>query len=66
VSDRQRDIMVKAKKDYRFEYLLSYKAVSKGSKDKEYIRTLKYLNYIYPLYLNLFLFKVYEKSTIEY
>jgi hypothetical protein len=66
VSDRQRNTMIKAKKNYRFQYLLSYKAVSKRNKDKEYIRTLKYLNYTYPLYLNLFLFKVYEISTIKY
>jgi hypothetical protein len=45
---------------------LSVKAVSKGSKNKEYIRTLKYLNYTHLLYLNPFSFKVYEKSTVEY
>ena len=34
VTNRQRDTIIKAKKDYYFEYLLSYKAVSKGSKKK--------------------------------
>jgi MULE transposase domain len=66
VSDRQRDTMIKAKKDCGFEYLLSHKAVSKGSKDKEYIGTLKCLNHTHPLYLNPFSFKVHEKSTVEY
>ena len=66
VTDRQRDTMVKAKKDYYFEYLLSYKAVSKGSKEKQYIRTLKCLTHTYSIYLNSFSFKVYKKETSEY
>jgi hypothetical protein len=35
--------MVKAKKDCGFNYLLSHKAVSKGSEEKQYVRTLKCL-----------------------
>jgi hypothetical protein len=58
---RQRDIMIKTKKNYEFKYLLSHKAVNKGSKDKEYIRTHKCLNYTHSFYLNSFLFKVHEK-----
>jgi hypothetical protein len=46
VTNQQRDTIIKAKKDYHFEYLLSYKAVSKGSKEKWYIITLKYLTSI--------------------
>ena len=66
VTNRQRNTMVKAKKDCGFKYLLSYKAVNKGSEEKEYIKTLKYLTYTYAFYLNLFSFKVHEKSIIEY
>ena len=66
MTDRQRNTMVKAKKDCGFNYLLSYKAVSKGSEEKKYIRTLKYFTHTYKLYLNPFSFKVHEKSTIEY
>jgi hypothetical protein len=66
VTNRQRNTMVKAKKDCGFNYLLSYKAVNKGSEEKKYIRTLKYLIYTYKLHLNPFSFKVYEKSIIEY
>jgi hypothetical protein len=58
--------MVKTKKDCGFNYLLSYKAVSKGSERKKYIRTHKCLTYTYELYLNPFLFKVHENSTVEY
>jgi hypothetical protein len=35
ITDRQRDTMVKAKKDCYFEYLLSYKAVSKDNEEKK-------------------------------
>ena len=66
MTDRQHNIIVKAKKDCNFNYLLSYKSVSKGDKKKIYIKTFKYLIYIYKLYLNSFLFKVYEKNIIEY
>ena len=62
----QRNIIIKVKKDYSFKYLLFYKAINKGSKKKEYIRIFKYLAYIYTLYLNLFLFKIYKKNTVEY
>ena len=44
--------MVKAKKDCGFKYLLSHKAVSKGSDEKEYIGTLKCLEHTHPLHLN--------------
>jgi hypothetical protein len=64
--DKQRDTMIKVKKDYRFKYTLSYKAVSRGSDEKKYIRTLRYLKYTYLIYLNLFLFKVHETGTIKY
>ena len=64
MTDRQRNTIIKAKKDYGFNYLLSYKAVSKDSKEKKYIRTLKCLTHTHELYLNLFLFKVHEKSTV--
>jgi hypothetical protein len=43
VTDRQRNTMVKAKKDCGFNYLLSHKAVSKGSEEKKYIKTFKCL-----------------------
>ena len=66
VTDRQRNTMVKAKKDCGFNYLLSYKPISKGSEEKQYIGTLKCLTYIHKLHLNPFSFKVHEKSTIEY
>ena len=66
MTDRQRNTMVKDKKDCGFKYLLSYKTVSKGSEEKEYIRTLKCLTHTYELHLNPFSFKVYEKSTVEY
>ena len=36
VTDRQRDTMIKAKKDCHFEYCLSYKPVSQGSPEKQY------------------------------
>src|SRR5947207_6410320 len=61
VTNWQRNIMVKAKKDCGFNYLLFYKSVSKGSKEKTYIRTLKYLTYTHELYLNPFSFKIYKK-----
>jgi hypothetical protein len=58
--------MVKAKKDCRFNYLLSHKAVSKDGEEKKYIRTLKYLTHTHELHLNPLSFKVHEKSTVEY
>ena len=64
--NKQRDIIIKAKKDCYFEYTFSYKAVSKGSYEKEYIRTLKCLKYTYLIYFNLFLFKAYEMKIIKY
>ena len=66
VTNRQRDTMIKAKKDCHFEYLLSYKAVSKGSKEKQYIGTLKCLTYTHSIYLNPFSFKVHKKGTSKY
>jgi adenine C2-methylase RlmN of 23S rRNA A2503 and tRNA A37 len=66
VIDRQRDTIIKAKKDYRFEYILFYKAISNRGKEKKYIKTLKYLNYIYLIYFNPFSFKVYKTRIIEY
>ena len=66
MTDRQRNTMVKAKKDCGFNYLLSHKAVSKGSEGKKYIRTLKCLTHIHELHLNPFSFKVREKSIVEY
>jgi hypothetical protein len=66
MTDRQRDTMIKAKKDCRFEYTLFYKAISNGSSEKKYTRTLKNLNYIYLIYLNPFSFKVYKTGTVEY
>ena len=66
VTDRQRDTMVKVKKDCRFKYILSYKAVSRGSNEKEYIRTFRYLEHTHLIYLNPFSFKVHETGTVEY
>ena len=66
VTDRQRNTMIKAKKDYYFKYILSYKAVSKRSYKKKYIRTLKYLKYMYLININPFSFKIYKTRTIEY
>jgi hypothetical protein len=58
--------MVKAKKDYRFKYTLSYKAISNGSSEKEYTGTLKNLDHTHPIYLNPFSSKVHETGTVEY
>jgi hypothetical protein len=58
--------MVRAKKGRSFNYLLPHKAVSKGSEEKKYIRTLKCLTHTHELPLNPFSFKVHEKSTVEY
>ena len=66
VINRQRDTIIKVKKNCRFEYILSYKAVNRGSDEKEYIRILKYLEYTHLIYLNPFSFKVYEMGIIEY
>ncbi len=66
VIDKQRNTMIKAKKDYYFKYILSYKAVSKRSYKKKYIRTLKYLKYMYLININPFLFKIYKIETVEY
>jgi hypothetical protein len=64
--DKQRDTIVKAKKNYYFEYIFSYKAISRGSNKKKYIKTLRYLKYTHLIYLNPFLFKVHETGTIKY
>jgi hypothetical protein len=66
VTDRQRNTMVKAKKDYGFNYLLSHKTISKSGEEKKYVRTLKCLTHTHELYLNPFSFKVLKKSTVEY
>jgi hypothetical protein len=66
VTNRQRDTIIKAKKDCYFEYNLSYKPVSRDSSEKQYIRTLKYLAHTYRINLNPFSFKVHETSTVEY
>jgi hypothetical protein len=66
VTDRQRNTMGKAEKDCDFNYLLSHKAVSKGSEEKQNIRTLKYTTHTHELHPNLFSFKAHEKSTVEY
>ena len=58
--------MIKVKKNCHFKYIFSYKVVSKESYKKEYIGTLKYFKYIYLIYLNPFLFKVYKIKTIKY
>ena len=57
VTDRQRDAMIKAKKDCHFEYSLSYKAVSRGGSEKQYIGTLKCLGHTHRINLNLVLFQ---------
>ena len=66
VTNRQRDIIIKAKKDCHFKYILSYKDVSKGSYKKKYIGTLRYLEYTYLININSFLFKIHEIKTAEY
>jgi hypothetical protein len=50
ITDRQRNTMVKAKKDCGFNYLLSYKMVRKGpDEEKKYIGTLKCLTHTHEL-----------------
>ena len=66
VIKKQRNTIAKAKLDCRFEYTLSYQLISPDSKEKEYIRTLRCLKYIYLIYLNPFSFKVYKIKTSEY
>ena len=52
--------MIKVKKNCYFKYILFYKAISKGSEKKEYIKTLKYLEYTYLININPFSFKIYK------
>ena len=66
VIDKQRNIIIKVKIDCYFKYLLSYKAISKGSSKKEYIRIFKYFKYIYLININPFSFKIYKTGIIEY
>jgi hypothetical protein len=66
VTDWQRNTMFKAKSDCGFKYLLSHKAVNKGSEEMKDIGTLKCLTYAHELHLNPFSFKVHEKSTVEW
>jgi len=54
VINRQRNTIIKAKKDYHFKYNLSYKPVNRGNSEKQYIKTLKYLGYTYYINLNTF------------
>src|SRR5256885_17057940 len=49
--------MIKAKKDCHFEYSLSYKPVSRGSSEKQYIGTLKCIAHTHRINLNPFSFK---------
>jgi hypothetical protein len=58
--------MIKVKKDYRFKYILSYKAISRGGDKKEYIKTLRYLEHTHLIYLNPFSFKAHETGIIKY
>ena len=66
ITARQRNTMIKIKKDCRFKYILSYKAVSKRSSEKEYIETLKCLEHTHLIYINSFLFKIHETGIIKY
>jgi hypothetical protein len=65
VTDGQRDTMIKAKKDCRFEYTLSYKVISNRSNEKEYTGTLRCLGHTHPINFNSFSFKVHETGTME-
>jgi hypothetical protein len=51
--DRQRDTIIKVKKDCRFEYTLFYKAVNRGNDEKGYIKTLKCLKYTHLIVTSL-------------
>jgi hypothetical protein len=53
VTNRQRNTIAKAGKDCGFNYLLSHKAVSKGSEEKKYIRTLKWEAHSHNLEIDL-------------
>ena len=66
VINRQRNTIIKIKKNYYFEYILSYKNISNKNSQKEYIRILRYFEYIYLIYINSFLFKIYEIGIIKY
>jgi hypothetical protein len=66
VTDRQRNKMVKAKKDCGFNYPLSHKTVSKGSEERKYVGTLKCLTHTHKSHLSPSSFKAHEKSTVEY
>jgi hypothetical protein len=58
--------MIKVKKDCQFEYLLSHKAVSRDIEKKPFVETAKCLIHTHAINLNLFSFKVHEKSITEY
>jgi hypothetical protein len=64
--DRQRDIIIKVKKNCRFEYTLFYKGVSNESSQKEYIKILRCFKHTHLIYINPFSFKIHEMETIEY
>jgi hypothetical protein len=66
VTDRQRNKMVKAKKDCGFNYPLSHETVSKGSEERKYVGTLKCLTHTHKPHLSPSSFKAHEKSTVEY
>src|SRR5436853_7820365 len=59
-------IIIKVKKNYRFKYKFSYKIISKKSSKKKYIKILKYFKYIYLIYINSFLFKIYKIRIVKY
>jgi hypothetical protein len=62
MTDRQRNTMVKAKKDCGFNYLLSHETVSKGSEEKKHIETFKCLTHTHELHLKL----AFVQSTRKY
>ena len=66
ITNRQRNTIIKTKKDCRFEYTLFYKPVSRDTSEKQYIKTLKCLRHTHSINLNPFSFKVYETNTVEY
>ena len=66
IINKQRNTIIKVKKNYYFKYIFSYKSISNKSSQKEYIRILKYFEYIYLIYINSFSFKIYKIGIIKY
>ena len=66
ITNRQRNMMIKAKKNCHFEYNLFYKPVSRDNSEKQYIETLKCLEHTHSINLNLFFFKMHETSIVKY